>query len=83
MKYIAYIENDIECIITFPGGRGQLNHKQIADRLCIDRDTILGAGFFMEIGGRKFFTGESSKLDIISRGEKDRELYEEQCRRTL
>lgn len=83
MKYIAFSQNGVDSVVTFPGERDFLRHDQVAKCLGIRREEILGAGFFMEIGGRKFFTGESASLNIDSRGEVDEKLYLEQCRRTL
>lgn len=81
MKYISFTKNGTESIITFPGERDHLRHDEVAKHLGIAKENILGAGFFMEIAGKKFFTGESASLDIESRGDIDRDLYIEQCRR--
>ncbi len=81
MKYISYKKDGIDYIITFPGDTSQLRHDQVADYLGIQKEDILGAGFFMEIAGKKFFTGESTSLGVESRGDVDKELYIEQCRR--
>jgi len=81
MKYISYSNNGVDCVITFPGEKSQLRHDEVANFSEIEKKDILGAGFFMEIAGKKFFTGESTSLDIKSRGDVDKELYIEQCRR--
>lgn len=82
MKYFAYKDvADNEYIITFSGDKTQPQHKDIADALGIDIDDIVGAGFFLEIGDRKKFMGESFTLGIGSRGEIDRDLYIEQSKR--
>ena len=64
-------------------GNNTYANKKVCEFLGMKPKDILGAGFFMEICGRKFFTGESSSLNIDSRGEIDEKLYLEQCRRTL
>lgn len=79
MKYIVYKSEGEELIITFPGNSNQPEHKEVAESLGLK--DIMAAGFFMEIAGRKFFTGESMSLNIESRGDVDRDLYVEQCRR--
>ncbi len=82
MKYFAY--KDVagnEYIITFSGNKTQPQHNDVAKALGIDTDDIVGAGFFLEVGGRKKFMGESFTLGIESRGEIDRDLYIEQCKR--
>lgn len=81
MKYISYNRNGVDCVITFSGDKSHLRHDEVAKFLGIEKDKILGAGFFMEIAGKKFFTGESTSLDIESRGDVDKDLYIEQCRR--
>lgn len=78
MKYIVYEDNGQEFMITFSGQKGQPEHKSIADRLGLIN--IVAAGFFLEVGGRKKFTGESMTLNIPSRGDIDRDLYIEQGR---
>lgn len=79
MKYISYrkkIKGSFrEFIVVFPGDSNNPNHEEFAERFGIDKDDILGAGFFIEIKGRKFFNGESLTLGISSRGEVDRDLY--------
>ena len=79
MKYIVYIDNGQEYIIMFPGNASQPQHKDIAEALGLKE--IVSAGFFMEIVGRKRFMGESMSLNIKSRGDIDKDLYIEQCRR--
>ena len=79
MKYIVYVNNGKEFMITFPGDRTERQHKQIAEAL--ELSSIVAAGMFIEAGGRKIFNGESLTLDIKSRGEIDRDLYIEQSRR--
>ena len=81
MKYISFNKNGIDSIITFPSEKGQLQHKEIAECLGLQKKDILGAGFFMEVAGKKFFTGESMSLGIESRSDVDKDLYIEQCRR--
>lgn len=76
MKYIIYTSNGKEYVITFPGEK---NHKKVAEAL--ELTDIIAAGFFMEVAGKKFFTGESTSLNIESRGDVDLEAYIEQCRR--
>jgi len=79
MKYISYRKNvkggSREFIIVFPGGSNHFSHKEVVEMFGIDIDDILGAGFFMEIKGRKVFNGESLSLGIVSRGEVDRDLF--------
>ncbi|MCK5606745.1 hypothetical protein KAR91_32885 [Candidatus Pacearchaeota archaeon] len=82
MKYIAYKDlADNEYIITFSGDKTQPQHNDVAKALGINTDDIVGAGFFLDIGGRKKFMGESFTLGIESRGEVDRDLYIEQSKR--
>ena len=78
-KYIVYENEGTEHVIIFPGDKTEKQHKEIADGLGLKN--IVAAGFFMEIAGKKFFTGESTSLNIESRGDVDKELYIEQCRR--
>ncbi|MCK5615262.1 hypothetical protein KAR91_76065 [Candidatus Pacearchaeota archaeon] len=79
MKYVVYENEGMEHVITFSGERTEKNHKELTDALGLKK--IVAAGFFMEIAGNKFFTGESASLGIGSRGDVDKELYIEQCRR--
>ena len=79
MKYIVYKNNGKEFMITFPGERGERQHKEIAEALGLT--SIVFAGMFIEVAGRKMFNGESLTLDIKSRGDIDRDLYIEQSKR--
>lgn len=79
MKYIVYVNNGKEFMLVFPGDASESRHKDIAAALKLD--SIVSAGFFLEIGSRKVFSGESMSLKIKSRGHKDRDLYIEQCKR--
>ena len=79
MKYIVYENNGKEHIVTFPSDSSEPQHKEIADALGLKE--IVAAGFFLEIGGRKKFMGESFTLGIESRGDIDRDLYIEQSKR--
>jgi hypothetical protein len=79
VKYIVYKNNGEEFIITFSGKKGQPQHKDVAEALGLT--SIVAAGMFMEVVGRKIFNGESMTLNIKSRGDVDRDLYIEQCRR--
>jgi GGDEF domain-containing protein len=78
VKYLVYKNNGKEFILVFPGDSSERQHKQIAEALNLT--DIISAGFFLEIGTRKVFTGESMSLNIKSRGHADRDLYIEQCR---
>ncbi len=79
MKYIVYKNNGKEFILTFPGDRTERQHKEVAEALGLT--SIVAAGMFLEIAGRKVFNGESLTLDIKSRGDIDRDLYIEQSKR--
>ena len=79
MKYIVYKNHGKEFMVTFPGDRTERQHKEIAEALGLS--SIIAAGFFLELGSRKIFDGESTTLNIKSRGEVDRDLYIEQTRR--
>ena len=79
MKYIVYVNNGKEFMITFPGDRTERQHKEVAEALGLK--SIVAAGMFMEIAGRKLFNGESITLNIKSRGDIDRDLYIEQSKR--
>lgn len=82
MKYIVYKDpTEKEYIIVFPGDKTQPQHRDIANALGFDKEDIVAAGFFLEIGNRKVFSGESMSLNIKSRGHKDRDLYIEQSER--
>lgn len=82
MKYIVYKDPiGSEYMIVFPGDATQPQHRDIANALGFDKEDIVAAGFFLEIGNRKVFSGESMSLDIKSRGEIDRDLYIEQSKR--
>lgn len=81
-KYIAYKDpKGNEHIIVFPGDANQPQHRDIANALGFDREDIVAAGFFLEVAGRKLFSGESMSLEVKSRGDIDKDLYIEQCRR--
>lgn len=79
MKYIVYKNNGEEYMIIFPGKSGQPKHKEVADALGLK--DIVSAGFFLEVVGRKRFLGESSTLEVGSRGDVDRDLYINQAMR--
>jgi hypothetical protein len=78
VKYIVYVNNGKEFMITFPGDRSERQHIQISESLGLE--SIVAAGMFIEVAGRKIFSGESMTLDIKSRGDIDKELYIEQWR---
>ena len=82
-KYIAYKDScdGKEYMITFPGDRNQPQHRDIANAMGFEKDDILGAGQYIDVGGRIVFSGESFTLDIKSRGDIDKELYIEQGRK--
>ena len=79
MKYIVYVNNGKEHMITFTSDKCEPQHKDIADALGLEK--IVAAGFFLDIAGRKKFMGESFTLGVESRGEVDRDLYIEQSKR--
>ena len=82
-KYIAYKDpcDGKEYMITFPSDSNQPQHRDIANALGFEREDIVGAGQYIDFKGRIKFMGESFTLDIKSRGDIDKELYIEQCRR--
>ena len=81
-KYISYKDpSGKEYIITFPSDRKQPQHRDIANAMGFERGDILGAGQYIDIGGKIIFGGESLTLDIKSRGDIDKELYIEQSKR--
>ena len=82
-KYIAYKDpcDGKEYMITFPGDRNQPQHRDIANALGFEREDMVGAGQYIDVGGRIVFSGESFTLDIKSRGDIDKELYIEQGRK--
>jgi hypothetical protein len=81
-KYIAYKDpSGKEYIMTFPSDRDQPQHRDIANAMGFEKEDILGAGQYIDVGGRIVFGGDSLTLDIKSRGDIDKALYIEQSRR--
>lgn len=73
LKYLAYRGDLCQQIILFSP---MDEHYSVAQRLNIDKDDILGAGF-VDIAGRKdrlTCYGRSISLGVVSRGDEDTKL---------